>query len=124
MRYLSMLCVGLYLTACSTVPTPSAVPATASTTKSPSFTSESVSENMMKIHPGMSSDEILKMFGKPRSVRQSVCGGAAERTWVCTTWDYGEFGTDRASFTFSGETADKLILNDFDIDRKAKGLTE
>lgn len=75
-------------------------------------------ENVMKVHQGMSSNEILKMFGTPKSVGQSVCGANAGQSWTCTTWEYGEFPYDRASFTFSGDTADKLILNNFKVDRK------
>ena len=72
-------------------------------------------ENIMTIHQGMSSDEILTLFGEPKSIRVSVCGGLLNR-WNCTTWEYGEFPYDHASFTFSGEH-DSLILNNFDIDR-------
>ena len=31
-------------------------------------------ENIMKIHQGMSSDEILTLFGEPQSISVSVCG--------------------------------------------------
>ena len=31
-------------------------------------------ENVMKVHQGMSSNKILKMFGTPKSVSQAVCG--------------------------------------------------
>jgi hypothetical protein len=70
-------------------------------------------ENMMKIHAGMTSDKILEMFGTPTSVSQSVCGAAVDKPWNCTTWKYGEYG-DRASFTFSGDHG-SLILNNFDV---------
>lgn len=73
-------------------------------------------ENIMKVHQGMGSNEILKMFGRPKSVSQAVCG-AGTKTWTCTTWEYGQFPYDRATFTFSGNTENK-ILNDFKIDRK------
>lgn len=74
-------------------------------------------ENVMKIKQGISSSEILKMFGYPASVRQAVCGADTDQMWLCTTWEYGEFPYDRASFTFSGER-DFLILNNFSVDRK------
>jgi hypothetical protein len=73
---------------------------------------------MMKVHPGMSSRDILKMFGTPRNVSQEICGGATKTAWTCTTWNYGSWGEGWASFTFSGDTPDKLILNNFDIDPK------
>lgn len=71
----------------------------------------------MKVHQGMSSNEILKLFGEPKSVSSSVCGRPPNQ-WTCTTWEYGEFPYDRASFTFSGERQ-RLKLNNFDIDRNS-----
>ncbi len=85
------------LFACSTLPT--------------SFTNE----NLMKVHQGMSSNEILKMFGEPKSVDVAVCGMPPNQ-WTCTTWEYGEFPYDRASFTFSGKH-NSLQLNNFSVDR-------
>ena len=73
-------------------------------------------ENILKIHQGMSSDEILALFGEPKSVSSAVCGGLTGASWTCTTWKYGEFPYDRASFTFSGNHG-SYILNSFDIDR-------
>lgn len=73
-------------------------------------------ENIMKIHQGMSSDEILTLFGGPKNIRVAVCGEAPNQ-WNCTRWEYGESSYDHASFTFSGGH-DSLILNNFDIDRE------
>lgn len=75
-------------------------------------------ENIMKVHQGMSSNEILKTFGTPKNVSQSTCGTSTSQPWNCTTWEYGKFPYDRASFTFAGDTPDSLILNNFKIDRK------
>lgn len=72
-------------------------------------------KNIMKIHQGMSSDEILAIFGEPKSIRVAVCGKEPNQ-WNCTTWYYGESPYDYASFTFSGDH-DSLILNNFEIDR-------
>jgi hypothetical protein len=77
----------------------------------PSFTNEHV----MAVHPGMTSDQIQKLFGAPKNISQSVCGQGKEK-WVCTSWEYGKFPYDRAQFTFSGNHKN-LILNDFKIDR-------
>jgi hypothetical protein len=75
-------------------------------------------ENIMKIHEGMSSDKILEMFGAPKNVSQAVCGGAVGLPWTCTTWEYGEAPlTSWASFTFSGHSG-SLILNDYEVHRK------
>lgn len=73
-------------------------------------------ENIMKTHQGMSSDDVLKMYGTPKSVSQAVCGSDTGKAWTCTTWEYGEYGSDRATFTFSGK-AETKTLNDFKIDR-------
>lgn len=99
-----MIAVGLLLSACETL-------STATSTLPNAFTTE----NIMKTQQGMSSEEILKMYGTPKSVSQAVCGD--KKPWTCTTWEYGEFPYDRATFTFSGNAENKT-LNDFKIERK------
>ncbi len=99
MRFILLILSIGFLSACSTLPT--------------SFSTD----NIMKVHQGMSSDEILKMFGKPKSVSQAVCGADTGHTWTCTTWEYGAFPYDRASFTFSGDDPKNLKLNNFKVDR-------
>jgi hypothetical protein len=74
-------------------------------------------ENVMKVHSGMGSNEILKMFGAPKNVSQSVCGAAVGKPWTCTTWEYGERSYDWASFTFAGHSG-SLVLNDFNVHTK------
>jgi hypothetical protein len=74
-------------------------------------------DNIMKVHRGMKSDKILEMFGAPKDVSQSICGGAVGTPWACTTWVYRDSLYDGASFTFSGESG-SLVLNDFNIHRK------
>ena len=75
-------------------------------------------ENVMKVHQGMRSSVILKMFGPPKNVRQAICGGSTDHTWTCTTWEYGRSPYDYASFTFSGDDPDDLKLNDFKVERE------
>lgn len=98
----------LLLSSCNTSPSSafstSALPA--------SFTTE----NILKVHQGMSSEEIMKLFGEPKSVRSAVCGGLTGQSWSCTTWKYGDPPYDNASFTFSGDHG-SYRLNSFDIDR-------
>ena len=95
-----------FLSACETMTlSNSALPA--------SFTTE----NVMKVHQGMSSQEILELFGKPKNISQTVCGGDTGRTWTCTTWEYGKFPYGTATFTFSGNN-DSLVLNNFKVDRE------
>ena len=69
----------------------------------------------MKVHQGMTSDDILVLFGEPKNIRSAVCGQVPNQ-WNCTTWEYGEFPYDRATFTFSGDY-ELYILNNFDVDR-------
>lgn len=95
MRFLFVFLFVGFLTACTTFPI----------------------EKVMKVHQGMSSQEILDLFGKPKDVSQSVCGANTGHPWTCTTWKYGDYGYgDRASFTFSGEPG-AFILNNFEFDR-------
>ena len=88
----------------------------ATTNKTSALPASFTTENILKVHQGMSSDEILKLFGKPKSVNSSICGGLRGKSWQCTTWKYGKFPNDNASFTFSG-THGSYKLNDFDINR-------
>jgi hypothetical protein len=74
-------------------------------------------ENVLKVHQGIGSEEILKLFGTPKNVSQAVCGASTGKPWSCTTWEYGEFPYDRASFTFAADGA-SLVLNNFDVHRK------
>jgi len=78
-------------------------------------------ENVIRINQGMSSDEIARLFGTPKSVRQAVCGASTGRSWTCTTWEYGEFPYDRASFTFGSEGG-SLVLNNFEVHRTGDAL--
>lgn len=74
-------------------------------------------EKIMKVKQGMTSDEILQMFGQPKNIRQAVCGADTGHIWNCTTWEYNNtFEDGKASFTFSGEPG-AYLLNDFSIDR-------
>ena len=98
-----LVIIGLILTGCATLPR--------------SFTSE----NVMSVHQGMGSDEILRMFGTPKNVKQAVCGASTGRAWTCTTWEYGEFPYDRASFTFDSEIG-SLVLNNFEVRRSGGSL--
>lgn len=104
MRIITVLCfvsfISLTLSSCSSLPE--------------AFSTD----NVMKIHQGMSSDKILTLFGKPRNFDVSVCGKAPNK-WTCTTWEYGghtEFSDDSASFTFSGNHG-SLKLNNFNVNR-------
>ena len=70
----------------------------------------------MKLHQGMSSNEILALFGEPKNISVTVCGKSPNH-WNCTTWEYGEIAHDWAIFVFSGKN-NSLKLNNFNVDRK------
>lgn len=75
-------------------------------------------QNVMKVHIGMSSKEIIDLFGEPKSISQSICGASTGHPWSCINWEYGKYPDDRATFTFDATNPDKVILNNFKIDRK------
>ena len=102
MRIAFTLLASLLLTSCETL---------SMSTLPSSFTTE----NIMKVHAGMSSDEILQLFGEPKNIRSAVCGRPPDQ-WACTTWEYGEAPYANAYFTFSGEHG-YYKLNHFDIER-------
>ncbi len=101
--FLGFICVSLSACVTNGANPFSALPATFTT------------ENIMQVHQGMSSDEILAIFGEPKSVDVAVCGMPPNQ-WTCTTWEYGEFPYERASFTFNGKH-DSLRLNNFEVER-------
>jgi hypothetical protein len=80
-------------------------------------TSRFTNESIMKIHQGMGSNEILKMFGVPKNVSQLTCGASTDKPWSCTIWEYGDVPYSWATFTFSGGHG-SLILNNFDVHRE------
>lgn len=69
----------------------------------------------MKVHQGISSDEILSMFGEPKHVDISVCGTVPNQ-WTCTTWGYGDYIFSSPKFIFSGKR-EALKLNSFSFER-------
>lgn len=73
-------------------------------------------ENIMKIHQGISSEKVLEMFGAPKNISQAVCGASVGKPWTCTTWEYGEIPYEWATFTFAGNNG-SLKLNNFDVHR-------
>jgi hypothetical protein len=100
-RIITTFLISLLLASCETI---------SMSTLPSSFTTA----NVMKVHSGMNSGEILQLFGEPKSIRSAVCGKDPNQ-WTCTTWKYGESPYDSASFTFSGEHG-SYILNNFDAD--------
>ena len=100
MKKLITLSLSLLLTGCVT-------------TSTTTFTDEQV----LSIKEGMTSDEVLALFGAPDDVEVSTCGGRMGiPVWNCTVWRYGDYDTDNAGFYFS--THDGVLhLASYDIDR-------
>ena len=108
-----LLAAAMSLTACAQPGTPYSANTLADTRGS--YLPETFNTtNIMAVHPGMTSTQLLKLFGTPNNVSERVCGNTHK--WKCTTWEYGKFPYDRASFTFNGSST-TLTLNDFDIAR-------
>ena len=78
-------------------------------------------DNVLSLHPGLGAEEIQKLFGTPKNVKQAVCGAATGHAWTCTTWEYGEFPYDRATFTFNSDGGSSF-LNDFEVHRTGGSL--
>lgn len=104
-RVIYLFLISFLLMSCAVSPAiTSALPASFST------------QNIMTVHQGMRSEDILELFGEPNSIKTAVCGAGSSQ-WNCTTWEYGDFPYDRASFTFSGSHG-ALILNNFSVERE------
>lgn len=97
----------IFLSGCVSIPSVSALPK--------AFFSD---KNILSIKIGMSSDEVIKLFGNPTNVRTTTCGTKPD-TWKCTWWEYGHRYDNNASFTFSGDHGN-LLLNNYEIDREFK----
>lgn len=101
--------ISISLSSCVTSPTSSL----STSALPPLFTTE----NILKVHKGMSSKKILALFGEPNNFDASTCGGLfGSKRWSCTTWEYGKYANGYAKFVFSGEH-NSLKLNNFKIDR-------
>jgi hypothetical protein len=79
-------------------------------------TSRFTTEKIMKVHQGVSAEKILELFGAPKNISQAVCGAKVGKPWSCTTWEYGDFSDEWATFTFGGING-ALKLNNFEIHR-------
>lgn len=78
-RTLALLAVVLLLFACAS--------STSSRTKTDEPTSFS-RENIVKLRVGMTSEEVVKIFGLPLKTEADVCGETTPSPWTCITWWY------------------------------------
>ena len=75
-------------------------------------------ENIMKVRAGMTSGEIVQLFGNPKSISSTTCGAGAGKPWQCIIWRYGDRSHQSGNFYFSTDN-DVMLLNNFDIDRES-----
>ena len=68
------------------------------------------SDNVMKLRVGMTSDEVIEIFGKPMSTKATTCGTSTGDPWGCILWYYGEY---KPYFIFS-EIGGVLFLNSWE----------
>ena len=95
------------------LPLTACLPPASTTENALAFTTE----NVLAVQVGMTSGEIIELFGRPHSVSSSMCGADVGKPWHCTTWKYGNFlEGSYASFTFA-HVGSILVLNNYNIDR-------
>ena len=84
--------------------------------------------NVMGLKVGLTTDEIVSVFGKPTRVKSLTCGGATQRgEWSCLIWEYdveesydGFITTKKTNtFRFNGEF-NPPRLNDWQIEKMWK----
>lgn len=119
---ISFIFIGLALISCNSLQTGSDISLQAEANNSLPSTFSDV--NILTTHIGMKSEDVLKRYGEPRNISQSICGGSTPGgSWTCTTWEYGKFPYAHAKFTFA-EDKESLVINDFDIERSKESLPE
>lgn len=84
--------------------------------------------NVMGLKVGLTTDEVVSVFGKPTRIRSLTCGGATQRgEWSCLVWEYdveesydGSITTMKTNtFTFNSEF-NPPRLNDWKIEKMWK----
>ena len=76
------------------------------------YASKFTSDNAMKLKVGMTSTEVVEIFGKPMKTSAMTCGSATDNPWSCIIWYYGEY---RPSFTFAQGPDGVLYLNSWNM---------
>ncbi len=76
------------------------------------YSTQFTQSNIMKLKVGMTSEEVIKIFGNPYKTEASTCGGAYGRPWRCIIWKYGEW---KPRLTFQTDSYGNLTLNSWDL---------
>jgi hypothetical protein len=45
----------------------------------------------MKLKVGMTSNEVIEIFGKPMKTGANTCGSSTSKPWTCIIWYYGDY---------------------------------
>jgi hypothetical protein len=70
------------------------------------------SNNVIKLKTGMTSTEVIEIFGKPKRTSATTCGTAAGKPWSCIIWYYGDI---TPSLFFSEGPDGVLYLNSWNM---------
>ena len=76
------------------------------------YTSRFTSDNAMKLKVGMTSSEVVAIFGKPMKTSAMTCGSGTPNPWSCIIWHYGDF---TPMFTFQQGEDGVLYLNSWNM---------
>lgn len=66
-------------------------------------------ENIIKIRQGMTSEEVIQLFGLPVATEAEMMGLGTSRPWPAIQWYYNKYDRYSRRFTFSQENG-KLYL--------------
>jgi hypothetical protein len=72
------------------------------------YTSRFTPDNALKLKVGMTSAEVVAIFGKPKKTSAMTCGSSTSRPWSCILWYYGDY---TPYFTFQQGEDGVLYLN-------------
>lgn len=74
--------------------------------------SKFTSNNVIKLKVGMTSSEVVAIFGKPMKTSAMTCGSATSNPWSCVIWFYGDV---TPMLTFQQGADDVLYLNSWNM---------
>jgi hypothetical protein len=76
------------------------------------YASKFTSDNVMKLKIGMTSSEVINIFGKPLKTSATTCGASTSNPWPCIVWFYGDV---TPMFIFTQENDGVLYLNSWNM---------
>lgn len=76
------------------------------------YSAKFTTDNVLKLKVGMTSTEVISIFGKPMKTSATTCGTATDKPWTCIIWYYGEY---TPMLTFQQGPDDVLYLNSWNM---------